>query len=265
VQTHVQPTTGTTTDTTTDTTTGTTTFATLKIITGGCPAHRVHNNGVNHNGEKVNAAVYQQYTLEIPLLDVLAPPLLDPIPSFGGPVGVMLDGAFLYNPLTANGKDAVMAETFDHCFGQADELGRYHYHTTPLCLFELLNATHPPRSSWHHLRQLHNASHHAAWLGSWPVTAKEPSPLLGWALDGVPIYGPYDETGTLLKWGGSVPNAMHPNVTSRLDACNGRVRPTDGRYVYHLTPSSPYTVGCFRGGKGLGVSKGRALQKECPG
>ena len=180
-------------------------------------------------------------------------------------MGVMLDGAFLYNPLTANGNDAVMAETFDHCFGQADELGRYHYHTTPLCLFELLNATHPPRSSWHHLRQLHNASHHAAWLGSWPVTAKEPSPLLGWALDGVPIYGPYDETGTLLKWGGSVPNAMHPNVTSRLDACNGRVRPTDGRYVYHLTPSSPYTVGCFRGGKGLGVSKGRALQKECPG
>ena len=78
--------------------------------------------------------------------------------------------------------------------------------------------------------------------------------------EGVPIYGPYDETGRVHRWGGSIGG----NGTSRLDTCNGRVRPTDGRYVYHMTPSPPYTVGCFRGGRGLGVATGRALQKECP-
>ena len=78
--------------------------------------------------------------------------------------------------------------------------------------------------------------------------------------EGVPIYGPYDETGRVHRWGGGIGG----NATSRLDTCNGRVRPTDGRYVYHMTPSPPYTVGCFRGGRGLGVATGRALQKQCP-
>ena len=31
-----------------------------------------------------------------------------------------------------------------------------------------------------------------------------------------------------------------------------------------MTPSPPYTVGCFRGGHGLGVAKGRALRQKCP-
>jgi hypothetical protein len=241
-------------------------YSTIKITTSGCPSHNVDNSMSPHD------AMYQQYTVEIPHLDVSTPLLQEPIPSFGGPVGISVDGAFLYNPLTANKKDAIMSEAFDQCFGQSDELGRYHYHTTPLCLFELLGATYPPRSTWHRLRDINHSSSLLNWVNSWPEQSQSsitnvtvsPSPLIGWALDGVPIYGPYDESGQLLRWGGSFPTSEYPNATTRLDACNGRVRPTDGRYVYHMTPSPPYTVGCFRGGRGLGVAKGRALSKKCP-
>ena len=60
----------------------------------------------------------------------------------------------------------------------------------------------------------------------------------------------------MLAWGGDFPTALYPQATSRLDRCNGRTRPSDGRYVYHLTPTPPYTVGCFRGLRGLGVASG---------
>ena len=49
-----------------------------------------------------------------------------------------------------------------------------------------------------------------------------------------------------------------------LDSCNGRVRRTDGRYVYHMRTSPPYLMGCFRGALGLGVAHGKSLSKRCP-
>eukprot|EP01135_Chromosphaera_perkinsii_P003460 Nk52_evm29s243 gene=Nk52_evmTU29s243 len=60
--------------------------------------------------------------------------------------------------------------------------------------------------------------------------AADHSPLIGWAFDGHPIYGPYTD-------GGELPND--------LDACNGRTHSTKG-YIYHVTPEAPYVIGCYR-------------------
>lgn len=65
------------------------------------------------------------------------------------------------------------------------------------------------------------------------------SPLLGFAMDGRRIYGPFDATRSL---------------STGLDACNGRWE-VDGRhagatelvgkeYTYRATPEFPYLVGC---------------------
>lgn len=77
--------------------------------------------------------------------------------------------------------------------------------------------------------------------GSWTNESSPPaSPLLGFAMDGRKLYGPYDATGDL-AWG--------------LDACNGRWE-VDGLnngiteadrsalYTYRATPYFPYLVGC---------------------
>lgn len=253
------------------------TFPRLKVTTNGCPAHYVDHNMSSQS----ELASYQQYSVTIPFISdalgtndngesTLGPvPVSDAIPSFGGPVGIAVDGAFFFNDLTSTGHDAVLSESFDSCHGHNDELGRYHYHQIPLCLLELLGGTTPPKSTWSLLSsaKIHaNGTNLHEWVSVWPENSPEgPSPLLGWALDGVPIYGPYDETGSLLAWGGDFPNAKYSNITSRLDACNGRIRPSDGRYVYHLTPTPPYTVGCFRGRYGLGAVTGSALKLPCPG
>eukprot|EP00946_MAST-07B_sp_MAST-7B-sp1_P003129 g3129.t1 len=204
-------------------------FPRLRIVTHGCPAHHVDTTVPDQS----TMAMYQQYTITIPFISdasvtnsnaasILGPvPLSDAVPTFGGPVGLAVDGAFFYNDLTSTGHDAVLSEKFDLCHGHNDELGRYHYHQIPLCLLEFLGDTTPPRSQWQLLSSatIHaNGSNLHEWVSQWPeVSPKGPSPLLGWALDGVPIYGPYDETGLLLAWGGDFPSIQYPNMSSRLD------------------------------------------------
>ena len=94
--------------------------------------------------------------------------------------------------------------------------------------------------------------------------ATEPSPIIGWALDGFPIYGPnacldaacqqvvtvksgYAKTGdpTTYAWKAYTYTAA-PNDPTVLDACNGRVGP-DGTYRYHATSGFPYILGCYAG------------------
>ena len=55
------------------------------------------------------------------------------------------------------------------------------------------------------------------------------SPKVGYAFDGIPVYGPYTD--------GEI-------VPSDLDICNGRHHATLG-YLYHTTTSAPYTFGCY--------------------
>jgi hypothetical protein len=87
--------------------------------------------------------------------------------------------------------------------------------------------------------------------------------VLGYAIDGFPIYGPtaclnvkctkkaavksgYVQIGNPQK---NVWNAYKYSATPSttvLDECNGRVQP-DGTYGYHATMTFPYIFGCFKG------------------
>jgi len=58
------------------------------------------------------------------------------------------------------------------------------------------------------------------------------SPLVGFALDGIPIFGP-------LTVGGKLP--------TDLDECNGHISTQYPFYHYHMSTSYPYVIGCFRG------------------
>lgn len=118
---------------------------------------------------------------------------------------------------------------------QAD--GTYHYHGDPRALYDTTGATE--------------------------------SPLIGFAADGFPIYGPYiNDLGTIRKVksgykriGGNRPAdscpagtydgtfiqdyEYKPDVGDDLDECNGMWR--NGHYGYYLTDIYPYMIRYFRG------------------
>jgi hypothetical protein len=73
-----------------------------------------------------------------------------------------------------------------------------------------------------------------------PGKRGEPSPLVGYALDGFGIYGPRGADGKLV-------------TNAQLDECHGRVGEVvfNGKkqkmYHYVLNNEYPYAIGCFRG------------------
>jgi hypothetical protein len=126
-----------------------------------------------------------------------------------GPIGVMLTGAAIFNALDGQNRDAVATEIFDKCEGHPERNGMYHYH------------------------------HYSPCFDSGP--RDQPSPLLGYALDGFGIYGPRGEGG-------------HMITNRELDECHGTtsaVTDAAGRrqvvYHYVLNNEFPYSLGCFRG------------------
>jgi hypothetical protein len=141
-----------------------------------------------------------------------------------GSIGVMISGAVLYNPFEGDGKTVAMANNFtvtnsagitasfvDKCAGHpTPDKGAYHYHGLPNC-----------------------------------VTAKvdkvsKPSHIIGFALDGFPIYGDRDNKGK--------------QVTAKnLDQCNGvnSATPEFPKGVYHYvllgTADARSSIACFHG------------------
>lgn len=146
-----------------------------------------------------NSIIEQSATVKIPLNPELntshtATPL--------GPIGIALNGVPFFNqyagpnqPLTSE-----MA-TFDKYYGHPQQSGVYHYHVEPLYLTTI-------------------------------KTTK--SALLGFLLDGFPVYGPKEENGT--------------DVTNNsLDIYHGHTHATvdfpNGIYHYHFTGEAPYLNG----------------------
>ncbi len=70
--------------------------------------------------------------------------------------------------------------TFDACVGHQPGNGNYHYHANPLCLRSQLN------DNLVTLRSSRTGVSYAEVASGW-----RHSPILGWAIDGYPIYGPY--------------------------------------------------------------------------
>lgn len=127
----------------------------------------------------------------------------------GGPIGIAKNGVAIFDALDAEDRDAVAHEVQDSCGGHPQRSGIYHYHAIPACLTK-------------------GESKHRA------------SGLVGYALDGYPIYGPRGGGGRLL-------------TNADLDACHGRTSKVlyEGRwqriYHYNATLEYPYTLGCYRG------------------
>jgi hypothetical protein len=133
-----------------------------------------------------------------------------------GVIGVAVDGVPLYSARHSDGSNAVRNGA--SCFGQAGQNGAWHYQQDFEC-------------------------------GSNSTVRSRASVLIGWALDGFPIYGALDGNKS--------------EVDARLDLCNGRH--VDGSYRYHartraqvdenasytspdgITSNWNYLLGCFAG------------------
>ncbi len=123
-----------------------------------------------------------------------------------GAIGVATNGVMFFNPFDAGGMEAV--NIMDRCCGHPSPGNEYHYHKYPVCI----------KSPFSDDGQGH-------------------SPLIGFALDGFPIYGPYEAKGLMAK-----DDKQHP-----LDAFNMHKDDQRG-WHYHVTPGKfPYIIGGFAG------------------
>ena len=142
--------------------------------------------------------------------------------------------------------DPVYNNITDGCFGHTAQNGDYHQHAFAVkCLTQ---AAVPNKMPW----------------TSADEDGSKPSPIVGFAMDGFAIYGPWGCTDAACakpvkfqsgykKVGDPKTNAWQaysyqanaadPTV---LDACNGRTGP-DGVYRYHATSGFPYILGCYKG------------------
>ena len=141
-----------------------------------------------------------------------------------GSIGVMISGAVLYNPFEGDGKTVAMASNFtitdsngntasfvDKCAGHpTPQQGAYHYHGLSRCVTEKVDKV------------------------------SRPSHIIGFALDGFPIYGDRDIKGKQM-------------TAKNLDQCNGinSATPEFPKGIYHYvllsTADVHSSLTCFHG------------------
>ena len=124
-----------------------------------------------------------------------------------GPIGIAVNGVVFFNPFDAGSQDA--SNIMDSCCGHPTPGNLYHYHKYPVCL-----------------------------NSPWADEGKTHSPLIGWAFDGFPIYGPYESAGVMAKdvTGDHALNAFNLHFDR------------DRGWHYHVTPGKfPYIIGGYWG------------------
>ena len=141
-----------------------------------------------------------------------------------GSIGVMISGAVIYNPFEGDNKTVAMANNFtitdsngitasfvDKCAGHPiPDMGAYHYHGLSTCVTTKVDK-----------------------IG-------KPSHVIGFALDGFPIYGDRDIKGKQL-------------TANNLDQCNGiySATPEFPKGIYHYvllgTADVHSSIACFHG------------------
>lgn len=147
-----------------------------------------------------NSIIEQSSTFKIPINPVSsanhpATPL--------GAIGIALNGVPFFNQYAGPNNQELKGEMagFDQFYGHPQQSGVYHYHVEPL-----------------HLTTVKSSK----------------SGLMGFLLDGFPVYGPQEESGS------AVTNA-------NLDAYHGHSHATvdypNGIYHYHITAEAPYLNG----------------------
>lgn len=210
---------------------------------------RVESNGIPHYTFvqiTPNALVENDHVWEVPLHPELADRSTE-VPLLGT-AGFTVNGQPFFGPNEAAQPaaqafgDPVYNGIMDECLGHT--AFAYHYHALSVRCLNGSSLTSEP------------------WLNPAPP-ADEPSPVLGFALDGFPIYGPMGCAGGdcsevveyLSGWemvGNPTTNAWDnyeyvPKADFRyLDECNGHFGPA-GDYHYHATAAFPYIIGCYMG------------------
>jgi hypothetical protein len=189
------------------------TFVTIK--TNGMPDHKsayyATNNalyeaysgstfGGNTFKKNPNSIVSQSLTFKIPINPKVASVhAATPL----GPIGVALNGVPFYNQYAGPNNQILTTEiaSFDKYYGHPQATGQYHYHVEPLYLTTVKSTK---------------------------------SGLMGFLLDGFPVYGPQEEDGTTV-------------TSSTLDVYHGHTHATvdypNGIYHYHFTSDAPYLNG----------------------
>ena len=137
-----------------------------------------------------------------------------------GPIGLAVNGVVFFNPFDMGNQDAT--DMMDRCCGHPNPMSQYHYHKYPVCV-------NTP----------------------WDDDGAGHSPVIGWAFDGYPVYGPYESAGVMAK------DAAGDRA---LDAFNAHYDAERG-WHYHVTPGKfPYLIGGFRG-----VEDARDARRGPPG
>lgn len=181
-----------------------------------------HPTAIFPNSDNPNTIRVQDFTFRLPLV----PRKSDSITRLPmGPIGMSLNGVVFFNPFEMEGRNAVAGYDevwLDSCCGHPQQTGVYHYHKYPTCV-----------------------------KSPFIDQGKSHSPIIGFAFDGYPLYGPY-ESDTMM--------AMELQGDQALDACNGHSDPVRG-YHYHVTPNRfPYILGGYAGV--VEPSNNRAFQRR---
>ncbi len=163
-----------------------------------------------------------------------------------GPIGIMLDGAALYNPYEANHSTVATSDNFvatqngvsasfiDDCDGHPGPGGQYHYHGLPSCLVAYANGASPTVTS-----VTSTAGTTSPGVVEDSARTREPL-ILGFAFDGYGVYDNVAMNGTIVP-------------VSALDACNGIFSPVPGyphgvyHYVLENVKGARSSIGCYHG------------------
>jgi hypothetical protein len=168
-----------------------------------------HPTALFPNSGNPNSIRVQDFTFRLPL----EPKLADKITRLPmGAIGMALNGVVFFNPFEMGGMNAVEGYSevwLDSCCGHPQQTGVYHYHKYPSCV-----------------------------KSPFKDDGKQHSPIIGFAWDGFPLHGPYEESGVMAK---------DLKGARALDVCNGHHDKLHG-YHYHVTPGRfPYIIGGYAG------------------
>ena len=203
-------------------------------VSGGLQTFKFsENNGGATGGNNPNRIVVATETFRIPLNPVNNATATD---TALGTVGVAVNGLPIYNPFEDANQTAATGRIFSGCCGHPQLTGVYHYHKYPTCLrFLKGDVWQSEKEKCDELDSLIASGGH--------------SPLIGFALDGWPVYGPVgwkdtNRASKLLKSSYTGANDAYGNpsyvaASGDLDDCNGLVSPTpeypEGIYHYVMS------------------------------
>lgn len=187
----------------------------ITIKTSGTPDHKspyyATSNALYENytgktfsgvqfAKNPNTIATQSLTFKIPLNPKVATThAATPL----GSIGVALNGVAFFNQYAGPNNQALTGEivSFDQYYGHPQQQGQYHYHVEPLYLTTVKSTK---------------------------------SGLMGFLLDGFPVYGPQEENGSVVM--GSSLDAYHGHTHATIDF-------PAGIYHYHFTSDAPYLNG----------------------